>query len=93
MRNICSVTISQFHHMVLVVVGCVDIKSTSRMRVKRRGDEATIQCSGSDAVWKLKCDGNKWIGSMGNCSDGKRTSRYKSQKIKVFCFEIPLLAS
>jgi len=61
-------------------IGCRDFETPPNAWIKRGGDddgglggttgEVTVGCDGSDEVWQVVCDENKWEGTTGNCSAG-----------------------
>ena len=54
------------------VIGCADIKVPMYAWYKREGDDATMGCENQDLTWTLKCEGNRWSGVVGNCTDNGR---------------------
>nr|UCK81579.1 Gal-binding and CUB domains containing receptor 12 [Arenicola marina] len=50
------------------VIGCPDARPPDHAWYKRTADTAEMGCEWSDLSWKMTCSGNRWIGSMGNCS-------------------------
>ena len=52
----------------ILVVGCADLDTPAEAWYKRSRDNATIGCKQSAQKWHLRCEGNKWIGTIGNCS-------------------------
>jgi len=55
-----------------IAVGCSDIIPPEDSWLKRNGDTIQIGCYSSRQTWQLICNAGKWIGVLGNCSQGKR---------------------
>ena len=53
---------------IIPAVGCADLDTPPDAWYKRKGDDATIGCKNNPKIWQLRCDGEKWIGTVGNCS-------------------------
>ena len=53
----------------VTVIGCADPVLTPILTVKRFGNKVDITCKPTAQTWTLTCDGNKWVGERGNCSD------------------------
>ena len=56
---------------MLSAIGCEALQAPKHAWIRQNHDEATVGCDDEDKAWKLKCDGSKWIGHMGNCTQGK----------------------
>jgi len=58
---------------MFAVVGCADLTTVGDEGaphwMQRNGDLAVFGCNGSSSTWKLKCDGNQWVGERGFCHD------------------------
>nr|UCK81582.1 Gal-binding and CUB domains containing receptor 13 [Arenicola marina] len=52
------------------VLGCPDMNPPHHAWYKRNGSTAVIGCEWSEHSWHLKCEGNTWVGVVGNCSSG-----------------------
>ena len=50
------------------VVGCPAVKPPLGAVAYRDDDTATIKCNNTQETWYLTCDGEKWIGTIGNCT-------------------------
>ncbi|KAK2171625.1 hypothetical protein NP493_1050g01005 [Ridgeia piscesae] len=54
--------------MYYEVIGCPDPALSSGHWFERDDHKAVAGCENSDATWHLTCNGNTWIGTIGNCS-------------------------
>nr|UCK81589.1 Gal-binding and CUB domains containing protein 1 [Arenicola marina] len=52
------------------VIGCPDMTPPANAWYKRDGSAAVIGCEWSEHSWHLKCEGNTWVGVVGNCTSG-----------------------
>ena len=52
-------------------VGCSNLVPPSDAWLRRTDNEATIGCYTSRQRWNLRCDGNRWKGTVGACSHGR----------------------
>jgi len=51
-------------------IGCSDIIPPDDAYLKRNGDTVLVGCYTSRKTWHLNCEDGKWIGVIGNCSQG-----------------------
>jgi len=51
-------------------VGCSNLVPPSDAWLRRTDNEATIGCYATRQRWNLRCDGNRWTGTIGVCSEG-----------------------
>ena len=54
----------------IVAVGCSNIIPPVDGYAKRNGDAIMIGCYASRKTWHLSCEDGKWVGVIGNCSQG-----------------------
>ena len=50
------------------MTGCPNIKTPVGAYVSRDGDNAVVRCNVTQETWYITCDGQKWIGDLGNCT-------------------------
>ena len=48
----------------------------------RDGDVIEIGCHSGSKTWRLECEGNQWVGSVGFC--GKQENPRKNNEIEIF---------
>ena len=53
---------------MLSAIGCPDIKAQKNAWLERTGDNLVVKCNITGDIWYLTCQGNQWIGQIGNCS-------------------------
>jgi len=53
-----------------LAVGCSDIIPPEDTWLKRNDDKIQIGCYSSRQMWQLNCRERKWIGVLGNCTQG-----------------------
>ncbi len=52
-------------------MGCAIPTLSDSMTVRREGGTLYASCNNSQQQpWKLECEGNKWVGRLGNCTPG-----------------------
>jgi len=56
---------------LVVAVGCSNIIPPVDGYAKRNGDAIMIGCYASRKTWHLSCEDGKWVGVIGNCSQGE----------------------
>ena len=54
---------------MITVVGCADLLVPENAWYKRYNDVARIGCNNQNKTWVLTCEGNRWNGVVGSCSD------------------------
>ncbi len=54
--------------LCVAAVGCPAVRPPVGATAFRDDDTATIRCNATHETWYLTCDGEKWIGTVGNCS-------------------------
>ena len=57
---------------VVLVVGCADVAVPDSAWAERQSDLLTLRCNASQETWYLTCKGRRWVGTMANCSSGKK---------------------
>nr|UCK81581.1 Gal-binding and CUB domains containing receptor 14 [Arenicola marina] len=57
------------------VLGCQDITPPLHAWYKRNGSAAVVGCEWSEHSWYLRCEGNSWVGVVGNCSSGEAATQ------------------
>ena len=57
-----------YFYVSVTVVGCPVIKPPVGAIVIKEDDTATIQCNNTGERWYLTCDGEQWVGTIGNCT-------------------------
>jgi len=72
---------------VFVAVGCSDVIPPEDAWLKRIDDKILIGCYSSRQTWQLTCNGGKWVGVLGNCSDGELPVLVLSLCIMQICKE------
>ncbi len=55
-------------NLAITVTGCPDAVPPPKAWYKRNGDTAQIGCEWNDVSWQLQCEGNQWVGQVGNCT-------------------------
>lgn len=61
----------------IAAAGCADVKAPKYGYVRRESDTAIVSCNYTEETWYLTCEGDRWIGSVGNCSSsGNLTSAF-----------------
>ena len=55
-------------------IGCSDLIPPEDAWLKRSDDSIVIGCYSSRQTWHLHCEGEKWIGVFGNCSQNQGLS-------------------
>lgn len=83
--------------LVVSVLGCPDMVAPPGTWMDRHEDQVTIVCNQTQQVWQLKCQGNSWVGLLGNCSNRGKLPTHDSifqgnpamlsLKRKVYCEE------
>ncbi|KAK2156097.1 hypothetical protein LSH36_222g04007 [Paralvinella palmiformis] len=63
----------ELNYECVIVIGCSDLKPPAHAWYKREGNEAVIGCEVNDRIWRLYCNGNTWVGVVGNCSNTEDT--------------------
>jgi len=56
---------------MLTAVGCSEIIPPEDSWLKRKDDVIVIGCYSSRQTWHLRCETGKWVGVLGNCSQGE----------------------
>lgn len=69
--------------VVVLAVGCPDLRAPRDGWVTRAGDDAVIGCNRTRDSWRMKCVNDKWIGHSGNCST-TGTVTYKCNAIYIY---------
>ncbi|ELU17829.1 hypothetical protein CAPTEDRAFT_194969 [Capitella teleta] len=54
--------------MSISAVGCPDLNTAPNVWMTRDGRALTVGCNKSKQTWHLVCEGNTWIGVIGNCT-------------------------
>lgn len=52
---------------LILAIGCPDFQAPPNAEVVRESDAATISCTSSGRSYRLICEGNEWVGSVGDC--------------------------
>lgn len=73
-----------FSCLIVSVLGCSDIKAPGNSWAERNGEEIRVGCRNSKESWTLKCQGNRWVGFLGNCSGQPGTLWSSSQRISFY---------
>ena len=55
----------------LTVIGCPDLEPVPNSWSVRSGDGVMVKCNFTQDVYHLKCVGNTWEGTLGNCTKGQ----------------------
>jgi len=53
------------------VTGCADPQLPRLTWMSRRQDTLTVFCNQTSERWHLVCKSNTWVGSYGNCTQGR----------------------
>ena len=55
--------------MLYLASGCPDnVAAPPNAWIQHSEDHVIVRCIYTDETWYLTCDGNDWIGTVGNCS-------------------------
>jgi len=65
-------------------VGCSNLVLPSDAWLRRTDNEATIGCYTTRQRWNLRCDGNRWTGTVGVCSTDSHGS------LQIYFQSLPL---
>ena len=55
-------------------LGCADIAKPPHTWLRRTGDQLVVGCDVIKQQWHLRCEKDRWVGVIGNCS--QRSSNY-----------------
>ena len=59
----------------IVVHGCVDMRPPDGAWMTRDGDVIDIGCHSGSKTWRLECEENQWVGSVGFCGKNIKDPR------------------
>jgi len=69
LSHACCCCIKRSSACCFVAVGCGNLVPPSKAWLRRTDNEATIGCYTTHQRWNLRCHNNRWIGTIGVCSD------------------------
>src|SRR6218665_599877 len=58
----------------LTAVGCADLRLLKDAWIRRTKNEVIVGCNSTSQTWHMRCQGNQWIGVIGNCTQRKNCS-------------------
>lgn len=60
--------------LLSTAVGCADLRLLKDAWIRRTKNEVVVGCNSTSQTWHLRCQGNQWIGVIGNCTQRKNSS-------------------
>ena len=66
-------------------VGCADIVRPAHTWLRRTGDQLVVGCDVIKQQWHLRCESDRWVGVIGNCSQRKYSTLSATRLWAVPC--------